>query len=84
MQIKSLVNVVFTYIIIKLKRYFQGADSTITDKITYFGDSSVVIDKNCVNIQIHKILPRKDKTSVMSEKEQYMFAIYIPKENSIL
>lgn len=64
----------------KIKALLQGADSTITDKITYFGDSSVVIDKNCVNIQIHKILPRKDKTSVMSEKEQYMFAIYIPKE----
>ena len=66
----------------RIKALLQGADSTIPEKITYVGDSGVVVDKDCINIQIHRILPREDKTSVMSEKEQYMFAIYIPKEKT--
>ena len=66
----------------RIKALLQGADSTISEKVTYVGDSGVVIDKDCVNIQIHRILPREDKTTVMKEKEQYMFAIYIPKEKT--
>lgn len=64
----------------RIKALLQGADSTIPEKVTYVGDSGVVIDKDCINIQIHRILPREDKVTVMKEKEQYMFAIYIPKE----
>lgn len=66
----------------RIKALLQGADSTIPEKVTYVGDSGVVIDKDCINIQIHRILPREDKTTVMKEKEQYMFAIYIPKEKT--
>lgn len=66
----------------RIKALLQGADSTIPEKVTYVGDSGVIIDKDCINIQIHRILPREDKTTVMQEKEQYMFAIYIPKEKT--
>ena len=66
----------------RIKALLQGADSTIAEKVTYVGDSGVIINKDCVNIQIHRILPREDKINVMPEKEQYMFAIYIPKEKT--
>lgn len=66
----------------RIKALLQGADSTVAEKITYVGDSGVIIDKDSINIQIHRILPRENKISVMSEKEQYMFAIYIPKEKT--
>ena len=68
-----------------IKNYTPKSKSEIPhqeEKVTYVGDSGVVIDKDCVNIQIHRILPREDKTTVMKEKEQYMFAIYIPKEKT--
>lgn len=64
----------------RIKALQQGADSTVAEKVTYEGDSSVVIDKNKINIQIHKIIPGYSKSEPMSEKAQYMFAIYIPKE----
>ena len=54
----------------------QGADNTDKSKINYLGDAEVLIDKNSVNIQIHKILPQKE--TLLSDYEQYMFAIYIP------
>ncbi len=66
----------------KIKALMQGANSTIPEKATYVGDSSVVIDKDRINIQIHRILPMKDKDNLIPEKEQYMFAIYIPKEKT--
>ena len=66
----------------RIKALLQGADSTIPEKVTYVGDSGVIIDKDRINIQIHRILPREDKTTVIKEKEQYMFAIYIPKEKT--
>ena len=66
----------------KIKALLQGADSTVTEKITYVGDSGVLIDKDRINIQIHRILPMMDKVSLLPEKEQYMFAIYIPKEKT--
>lgn len=67
----------YTY---RIKALQQGADSTVAQKITYEGDSSVVVDKNKINIQIHKIKPGYNKNDPMTEKTQYMFAIYIPKE----
>lgn len=63
----------------RIKALQQGADSTVAEKITYEGDSSVVIDKDKINIQIHKITPGKDKDHPLTEKTQYMFAIYVPK-----
>lgn len=64
----------------RIKALLQGADSSILEKVTYEGDSSVVIDKDRVNIQIHKITPGFTKDEPMTKKTQYMFAIYIPKE----
>lgn len=66
----------------RIKTLLQGADSTVAEKITYIGDSGVVIDKDKINIQIHRIVPGKDRFHPMDNKEQYMFAIYIPKEKT--
>lgn len=65
---------------LKIKALQQGANSSDEDKITYEGDSSVVIDKSRINIQIYKITPGINKESPMDSKTQYMFAIYLPKE----
>ena len=64
----------------KIKALLQGADSSDDDKITYEGDSNVIIDKNKINIQIHCITPGYKGQQAMPEKTQYMFAIYLPKE----
>lgn len=64
----------------KIKALQQGANSVDEDKITYEGDSSVIIDKSKLNIQIYKIMPGINKDSPMNSKTQYMFAIYLPKE----
>ena len=66
----------------RIKALLQGADSTIIEKITYIGDSGVLIDKNKINIQIHRVVPGKDRAHPMKSKEQYMFAVYIPKEKT--
>lgn len=66
----------------RIKALQQGADSAIAERVTYEGDSSVVIDKNKINIQVHKIVPGEDKYHPLNEKTQYMFAIYIPKEKT--
>ncbi len=66
----------------RIKALLQGANSTVAEKITYIGDSSVIIDKDKINIQIHRIVPGKDKAYPMTNKEQYMFAVYIPKEKT--
>ncbi len=64
----------------RIKALQQGADSTNPAKITYKGDNYVVIDKNKINIQIHKIVPGYSRGEKMDCKTQYMFAIYLPKE----
>ena len=66
----------------RIKALQQGADSSVDDKITYEGDSNVVVDKNKINIQIHCITPgyNSNGKQKMPEKTQYMFAIYLPKE----
>ncbi len=65
----------------KIKALMQGADNKDKSKVVYEGDSFVIIDKNKINIQIHKVIPKIDG----EEKEeliQYMFAIYVPKEKT--
>ena len=69
----------------KIYALHQGADNKDKEKINYYGDSYVVIDKTKVNIQIHKIIPKKrTELGSFDEKEytQYMFAIYVPKEKT--
>lgn len=43
-----------------------------------------MVDSNKINIQIHKIIPKKKDASgnvkVLTDYTQYMFAIYVPKE----
>lgn len=65
----------------RIKALQQGADSLSENKITYEGDSSVVVDKDKINIQIHCITPGYVKgQNELTDKVQYMFAIYLPKE----
>lgn len=64
----------------------QGADNVDHEKAIYQGDRHVIIDNNKVNIQIHKILPIRINNNTKDKKEskeyiQYMFAIYVPKDN---
>lgn len=62
----------------------QGADNKDKSKALYLGDSFVVVDKTKINIQIHKIVPKKKNHSgtvdTLQNFTQYMFAIYVPKE----
>ena len=62
----------------------QGADNKDKEKAVFLGDNHVIIDKNQINIQIHKIVPkRKDSRgneNILKDYTQYMFAIYVPKE----
>ena len=59
----------------------QGASNSDSEKAISQGDKYVIIDDTKINIQIHKILPRrrKDKEE-LKEYTQYMFAIYVPKD----
>ena len=61
----------------------QGADNKDKEKAVFLGDSFVIASPNEINIQIHRIVPKKKidgVTLVQSEYTQYMFAVYIPKE----
>lgn len=68
----------------KIYALHQGADNKDSDKINYKGDSFVVLNKDCINIQIHKIIPKKEsemgESKDLKDFTQYMFAIYVPKE----
>lgn len=66
----------------KIYALHQGADNKNKEKATYLGDSFVVVDKEKVNIQIHKIVPKRktvDGNVIESDYTQFMFAVYIPK-----
>lgn len=56
----------------------QGPDKTDVAARKYHGDAAVVVDKQQINIQIHKIRPYKDGEEVECCM-QYMFAIFIPR-----
>lgn len=61
----------------------QGADNKDKEKAVFLGDSFVLANPNEINIQIHRVVPKKKidgVTIVQSEFTQYMFAVYIPKE----
>lgn len=68
----------------KIFALHQGADNKDKQKIKFQGDSFVIVDKDKVNIQIHKIRPKKKdingNNKVLTEFEQFMFAVYVPKE----
>ncbi len=62
----------------------QGADNKDKEKAVFLGDSHVVVDLNQINIQIHKVVPKKKDFDgndiIYTDLTQYMFAIYVPKE----
>lgn len=63
----------------RIKALHQGANTTDTSRLTYLGDQKVIVDPEKVNIQIHYISPGLTKANRIW-KDQYMFAIYIPKD----
>lgn len=63
----------------RIKALHQGANTTDIEKLTYYGDQKVIVDLNKINIQIHYISPGVSKNERLG-KDQYMFAIYIPKD----
>lgn len=63
----------------RIKALHQGANTTDTEKLTYHGDQKVIIDPDKINIQIHYISPGISKNERLG-KDQYMFAIYMPKD----
>lgn len=63
----------------RIKALHQGANTTDIEKLTYLGDQKVVVDSNKINIQIHYISPGLSKHDRLG-KDQYMFAIYMPKD----
>lgn len=70
----------------KIYALHQGADNKDSEKAIYLGDSHVIVDKDKINIQIHKIIPKKKDMDgngkVLNECTQYMFAIYVPKKKT--
>ena len=64
----------------RISYLLQGPDNSDFEEATYQGDRHVIIDDKKINIQIHKILPRRKKDKKeLEEYTQYMFAIYVPK-----
>lgn len=63
----------------RIKAFHQGANTTDPTKLTYLGDKRVIIDPDKINIQIHYMSPGITKDKRLG-KDQYMFAIYIPKD----
>ncbi len=63
----------------RIKALHQGANTTDEEKLTYLGDKKVIVDPNKVNIQIHYISPGLTRAKRLG-KEQFMFALYIPKD----
>jgi hypothetical protein len=62
----------------RIKALHQGANTMDESRLTYFGDKKVVVDPTKINIQIHYVSPGLNKANRIG-KDQYMFAIYIPK-----
>ncbi len=62
----------------RIKALHQGANTTDETRLTYFGDKKVVVDPTKINIQMHYVSPGLNKANRLG-KDQYMFAIYIPK-----
>ena len=63
----------------RIKALHQGANTTDEERLTYLGDKKVIVDPNKINVQIHYISPGLSKSNRL-RKDQYMFAIYIPKD----
>jgi hypothetical protein len=63
----------------RIKALQQGSNTTDVDRLTYLGDQKVIVDPDKVNIQIHFVSPGITKANRLG-KDQYMFAIYIPKD----
>lgn len=63
----------------RIKALHQGTNTTDVAKLRYLGDKKVIVDPEKINIQIHKISPGFKENELL-EKDQYMFAIYMPKD----
>lgn len=64
----------------KVKVLFEGYRPKGVDEVnvTYKGDKEVIVDKNSINVQLHKIVPKDEEKKLDYNNEQYMFAFYVP------
>ena len=60
----------------KISALQQGADTTNVERQHYLGDSSVIVDKNAICVQVFSIVPKNDDNSLDMNKQQYMFSIH--------
>lgn len=65
----------------RIKALHQGANTTNIERLTYLGDNKVIVDSDKINIQIHYISPGITKVNRLG-KDQFMFAIYLPKNKT--
>ncbi|MCQ2375683.1 MAG: Z1 domain-containing protein [Salinivirgaceae bacterium] len=65
----------------RIKALHQGANTSNTERLTYQGDNKVIVDPDKINIQIHHISPGITRNERLG-KDQYMFAIYLPKDKT--
>ncbi len=63
----------------RIKALQQGADKSDIEQMTYKGDSSVIVDEDKINIQIHYVEPQYKGEKILSDFRQFMFAVYVPK-----
>lgn len=67
----------------KITNLHQGLDTTNIERSKYLGDAAVIQDYNHITIQIFNIIPIFNKEP-KPEIQQYMFAVYLPKEGKIV
>ena len=63
----------------KIYALHQGADNREYEKANYLGDTEVIIDKERINIQIHKVVPKKKdsmgKETVLDKEEMKIVSV---------
>lgn len=64
----------------KILALHQGRDASSS---SYLGDSSIIVDRDKITIQIHNIIP-KINGEINSKLTQYMFSVYYPFERDVI
>ncbi|MDD4156817.1 MAG: Z1 domain-containing protein [Candidatus Cloacimonetes bacterium] len=60
----------------KISALQQGADTTNVEKQHYLGDSSVIVDKDAICVQVFRVVPKNDDGTIELKKLQYMYSIH--------
>lgn len=60
----------------KISALQQGADTTNVAKQHYQGDSNVIADNKVICIQVFKVVPKNDDSTLDKNKMQYMYSMH--------